>query len=94
VVQAVLVYLQALQAHQFTMQEAVAVLVLHILLEVAVVMVAVVKALMQHQVHLGQGQEYKHKQEQLTLVEAAVVAIINFLLHQHTVQQVAQVSLS
>jgi hypothetical protein len=56
VVQAVLVYPQALQAHQFTMLVAVAVVVGHILMEVAVVLVAVVKAVIQPQVQLDQDQ--------------------------------------
>jgi len=52
----VLVYPQALQAHQFTMLVAVAVVVGHILMEVAVVLVAVVKAVIQPQVQLDQDQ--------------------------------------
>jgi hypothetical protein len=92
VVQAVLVYLQALQAHQFTMLVAEAVLVGHIVLEVAVVLVVAVKVKICLQVQLEQDQEYMHKQEQLTLVEAVEVALI---LHpQQEVQQVAQVLLS
>jgi phosphate/sulfate permease len=57
VVQAVLVYPQALQAHQLIMLVAVAVVVGYILLEVAVVLVAVVKAVIQPQLQLDQGQQ-------------------------------------
>jgi hypothetical protein len=49
VVQAVLVYPQALQAHQLIMLVAVAVVAGHILLEVAVVLVAVVKVVIEPQ---------------------------------------------
>jgi hypothetical protein len=56
VVQAVLVYPQALQAHQLTMLVAEAVVVGDILLEVAVVLVAVVKALIHPQIQLVQDQ--------------------------------------
>jgi len=71
VVQAALVYLQALQAHQFTMLVAEAVVVGDILLEVAVVLVAVVKAVMHFQLKLDQ-----HYQGQLTLAVAVAVVII------------------
>jgi hypothetical protein len=57
VVQAVLVYPQVLQAHQFTMLVAEAVVVGHILLEEVVVLVAAVKALIHPQVQLDQDQE-------------------------------------
>jgi hypothetical protein len=57
VVQAVLVYLQVLQAHQFIMLVAVAVVLGHILLEVAVVLVAVVKAVIHPHLQLDQDQE-------------------------------------
>jgi len=79
VVQAVLVYPQALQAHQFTMLVAVAVAVIHTLLEVQVAWVAVVKAVITFQVqqwvHLYQDQEYMHKMAQLTLAVAEVAVI-------------------
>ena len=66
-----LVYPQALQAHQFIMLVAVAVVVGEHPLEVAVVLVAVVKAVIHFQVKLDQ-----HYQGQLTLAEAGVVVVI------------------
>jgi hypothetical protein len=76
VVQAVLVYPQALQAHQFTMLVAVAVAVIHTLLEVQVAWVAVVKAVITGQVlAVHQDQEYMHKMAQLTLAVAEVAVI-------------------
>jgi NADH:ubiquinone oxidoreductase subunit K len=54
---------------------AEAVVVGHILLEVAVVLVAVVKAVIAFQVHLDQDQEYMHKMAQLTLAVAEVAVM-------------------